>query len=92
MQILKSKYTPGAKGYEVGFSKGEVVEYQLQNGNVIDITIDSERMKHNMCKTFGYEAIFSDDGKRYFADGEKIINWNGKTETMEQLQSLMNNA
>lgn len=90
MQITCSKYTPGVKGYNVGFEIGEIVKYQLASGDVIDIRIDSPRMTHNMCKTYGFEAIFSDDGKRYFADGEKIVGWEGKVNTMEEFNNLCN--
>lgn len=87
MQVFSSRFTPGVKGFDVHFLKGEVVKYQMKNGDIIDIIIDSERMKHEECENYGYEAIYSDDGKRYFADGGRIIDWEGKIDTMEQLET-----
>lgn len=76
MQVFKSRHTPGVKGYEVFFEKGEVVKYKLLNGKIIDITVVSERMKHQQCATFGYE--WYDNGELCFADGERIIDWKGR--------------
>jgi hypothetical protein len=89
MLVSLSRFTPGAKGNDICFEKGETVKYKLANGNVIDITIDSELMKHDECKTHGYESIFSDDGKRYFADSERIVGWEGKMESIEELNNKM---
>jgi hypothetical protein len=76
--VFKSRHTPKAKGYEIDFQLGESVKYQLLNGVIINVVIVSERMTHDQCKTFGYEGIFSDTGEIGFADGERIISWEGK--------------
>lgn len=80
MTILFSKYTPNRKnGKGVGFSIGDVVTYRMRNGDTFKITIDSELMRHREHQEYtGYEAIFHDDGKRYFAVDEGIIDWDGK--------------
>ena len=44
---------------------GEVVHYKLKDGTILDITIDSDLMKHS--GYLGYEAIFSDNNERGFA-------------------------
>lgn len=80
VQVYSSRYTPNVTGDEVHFEIGEIVQYKLVSGNVLDIRIDSERMKHAGCPNLGYEAIFSDDGNRYFADGKRIIDWKGKVD------------
>lgn len=78
MTIVRiSRYTPNLKnGKGVSFDKGEVVDYRLRNGQEIKITIDSELMQNG--EHLGYEAIFHDDGERYFAVEEGIYNWKGK--------------
>lgn len=78
IQVYKSKFTPGATGDQIHFRIGEIVKYQLRNGDIIDIKIDSERMSHDNCDVLGYEAIFLDDNQKYFARGDKIIGWEGK--------------
>ena len=76
--IFKSRYTPNIEnGENVKFNIGEVVTYKMRSGKVLDITIDSDYMQHD-CGLYGYEAIFSDDGGRYFAAAEGIVNWEGK--------------
>lgn len=77
--VYKSRFTPGARGDEVHLEIGEVVQFQLLNGTVIDVTIDSPRMTHDQCPTYGYEYI-SGTGGRCFADGARIIGWDGKVE------------
>ena len=78
MQIYRSRFTPGLENVEhVGFDKGDIVKYRCRDGNVINITIDSER-KMGGLDILGYEAIFSDDGNRYFAAAYGIIDWVGK--------------
>lgn len=76
--IFKSRFTPGlANGERVQFNIGEVVKYTLQDGEVINIQIDSGYREH-LNGERGYEAIFSDDHKRYFAVSKQITDWNGK--------------
>lgn len=91
MQIFKSRFTPNATGDEIPLSKGEKVKYQLKNGDVIDAIIDSERMSHAACQNLGYEAITLDDNERNFIDGKRIIWWDGKMYSMEQLNRAMAN-
>jgi hypothetical protein len=91
MQIFKSRFTPNATGDEISLDKGEKVKYQLMNGIVIDAVIDSERMTHELCDTYGYEAITLDDNQRNFIDGKRIIWWNGKMDSMKQLNSVLAN-
>lgn len=75
--ILKSKFTPGLKnGKGVCFSIGDVVEYRCSNGTTLECTIDSEYMENE--DYYGYEAIFHDDGERYFAIDEWICDWEGR--------------
>jgi len=85
MQIFKSRFTPNADGSEISLDKGEKVKYQLMSGNVIDVVIDSERMTHEQCETYGYEAITLDDNQRNFIDGKMIVWWEGKMDSMEEL-------
>lgn len=77
VQIFVSRHTPGLEnGKGVKFEIGETVKYRMRNGHETDITIDSE-----LCSNMGYlgyEAIFHDDGGRYFAVDEGIIDWEGK--------------
>lgn len=83
MRITKSRYAPNLKnGKDVGFNIGEVVDYRLRSGEEIKITIDSEYMMNDCdgITHYGYEAIFHDDGQRYFAIEEGIYNWEGKVE------------
>ena len=71
---------PGLQnGENVNFQIGDVVTYKMRNGDLLQITIDSERrvdMESEIIE--GYEAIFHDDGKKYFAAAKGIINWEGK--------------
>ena len=91
MQIFKSRFTPNVTGDEISLSKGEKVKYQLKNGDVIDAIIDSERMEHAACQNLGYEAITLDDNERNFIDGKRIIWWEGKMDSMEQLDRALAN-
>ena len=75
MMVFKSRHTPNVKAQEVKFEIGETVKYRLLNGDVVDVTIDSEPMMHDMCPTHGYEGIFSDTKERGFADCDRIIEW-----------------
>ena len=75
--VFVSRYTEGLKnGKNVSFNKGETVRYRMRNGDELNITIDSELCYNS--GYLGYEAIFHDDGKRYFAVAEGIIDWEGK--------------
>ena len=81
MRITLSRYTPNLQnGENVNFDIGEVVDYRLRSGEEIKITIDSEYMMNESDGEihYGYEAIFHDDGKRYFAAAKGIYNWEGK--------------
>lgn len=89
MQVFKSRFTPNATGDEISLSKGEKVKYQLRNGNIIDAIIDSERMTHQQCETYGYEAITLDDNQRNFIDAKRIVWWEGKMDSMEQLNRAL---
>lgn len=81
MMISRSRFTPGMKdGRDVSFDRGEVVTYRTRNGDTVEITIDSEIMRNAEAPGdgTGYESIFHDDGQRYFASRQQIIDWNGK--------------
>jgi hypothetical protein len=78
MSVFKSRHTPGAKGDEICLSVGETVEYLLLDGSTVNVRVTSGRMKHNRCRTFGFEGVFSDTGEIGFADGARIVNWEGK--------------
>ena len=79
MQIYKSRFTPGLKnGEDVKFEIGEKVKYRTRAGEDFVITIASERMRHYPSGLLGYEAIFPDDGQKYFAAGKGIYDWDGK--------------
>lgn len=78
MNIYKSRFTPGVLGNEIKLEIGEVCKYRLLDGTEIDVTIDSDRMTHEKCPTYGYEAIFSDNNEMSFVDGERIIDWKGR--------------
>lgn len=92
MQVYKSRFTIGATGDEISLGIGEKVQFQLLDGKVVDIEISSERMTHNQCETYGYEAVFSDNGELGFADGKRIIGWEGKMETADQLDKAIESA
>ncbi len=89
MRIYASRFTPGVKAGDIKLEIGEVVQYKKLDGSTLDITIDSESVSHHECDCLGYECIFSDDGKKYFASGDQIINWEGKMETIGQLNKAM---
>ena len=91
MQIFSSRFTPNVTGDEISLAKGEIVKYQLMSGNIIYAIIDSERMTHKQCETYGYEAIRLDDNQRVFIDGKRIVWWAGKMDSMEQLDRAMTN-
>ena len=91
MQIFSSRFTPNATGDEISLNKGEKVKFQLLNGNVIDAIIDSERMSHNSCPNLGYEAITLDDNERNFIDGKRIVWWDGKMNSMDELNRALAN-
>ena len=77
MKVFVSRYTPGLKnGKDVQFNIGEIVRYRMRSGKELYITIDSELMQNS--GFLGYESIFHDDGKKYFAVAEGIIDWKGK--------------
>lgn len=78
MKISRSRFTPDVNPEDVYFSIGDTVKYKLKDDTVIDIKIDSELMRHDQAESYGYESIFSDDKKRYFAESERIIDWEGK--------------
>lgn len=93
MQIYKSRYTPGLKnGKDVAFNKGEKVKYRTRLGECVEIIIDSERVIHDETGLYGYEAIFTDDGKRYFAAEKGIYDWDGKCDTVSQLNILLDKS
>jgi len=78
MRVCISRYSNNAKnGKDVSFNKGETVTYKLKNGTTLPIKIDSELMKSQE-GTFGYEAVFSDDNQKWFAESDRIIDWDGK--------------
>ncbi len=87
MKIFLSRFTPGATGDKVGLNRGDKIKYQCNNGDVIDAIIDSERMSHGMCSNLGYESILVSKNTRGFLDGKKIIWWEGKMETMTELEN-----
>jgi len=91
MQIFSSRFTPNVTGDEISLNKGEKVKYQLLNGNIIDAIIDSERMSHNACPNLGYEAITLDDNERNFIDGKRIVWWEGKMNSMDELNRALAN-
>ena len=53
-----------------------MVKYRTRKGEELDITIDSDLM--DCGGYFGYESVFHDDGERYFAIADGIIDWEGK--------------
>ena len=77
MNVFVSRYTPNLQnGKDVQFKIGETVRYRMRSGKEIDITIASGLMQNS--GYLGYESIFHDDGKKYFAVAEGIIDWDGK--------------
>jgi hypothetical protein len=91
MKIFSSRFTPNATGDDIPLGKGEEVKYQLKDGNLIDVIIDSKRMRHSGCNNFGYEAISLLDNQRIFIDGKRIVSWKGKMDSMEQLDRAFAN-
>lgn len=89
MILFSSRFTPNATGDEISLEKGEKVKYQLNNGSIIDVIIDSERMRHQQCPNFGYEAITLEYNERTFIDGKRIIWWKGKTNSLEELNGAV---
>lgn len=77
IMIYKSKFTPKITAEETYFQKGTKVRYRMESGMELDIIIDSDKMQHDS-GLFGYEAIFTDDNRKYFASEKGIINWEGK--------------
>ena len=78
-QVYVSRFMPGLKnGRNVDFRLSEVVQIKRKSGELLDITIDSVLMKNHWTGQLGYEVIASDDNKRYFAESEQIIDWEGK--------------
>lgn len=78
MKVFYSRFTPNlSNGERVKFNIGDKVLYRLSNGTEVEIIIDSEYRRH-ISGELGYEAIFTDDGKRYFSVSSGIIGWNGK--------------
>lgn len=88
MQLFKSKFTPNATGDEVAFNIGEIVHYN-RKGQIIVVQIDSDRMSHIQCENLGYEAIWIKEDRRIFIDGKKIVWWEGKVNSEEQLDLLL---
>lgn len=79
VQVFISRFTPGLEnGKDVRFRKGDKVMYGKRNP--VEITIDSDRMKHKDApgNGMGYEAIFGDTGERSFASELGIFDWEGK--------------
>ena len=77
MIISVSRYTPNLKnGKYVHFEKGETVSYRMRNGEEHRIKIVSDIKQNN--GYYGYEAVFDDDGKKYFAVADGIYDWEGK--------------
>ena len=66
-------------GFDIGGTKCAVITAEW-SGEEIKITLDSEYMMNESDGEihYGYEAIFHDDGKRYFAAAKGIYNWEGK--------------
>lgn len=79
--VFLSRFTPGLKdGSNVSFERGECVLYELSDGSLVEITIDSVLMMHPKAPgdRTGYEALFHDTWKRAFAVRCQIIDWDGK--------------
>ena len=87
--MFNSRFTPNVTGDKISLSKGEKVKYQLNNGNLIEAIIDSERMSHSACKNLGYEIITLKNNQRTFIDGKKIVWWSGKVDSIEQINRLL---
>lgn len=82
--VVYSRYCPGLKNAEdVGLQKGDKVTFDCGKDQLVECTLQSDRTVHDGAKpgdslVWGYEALFSDDGKTYFVDEKRIINWEGK--------------
>lgn len=92
MRISVSRFTVGATADEVALRLDEKVKYQLKDGTIIDAIIKSEVMSHSECPNLGYEAITLDDNQLTFIDGKRIVWWDGKMNTEEELNSAMAKA
>lgn len=92
MKIYKSRFTPNVSAEDIDLKKGEKVKYQLLDGNVIDAIIVSGVMSHVRCPDLGYEAITLDDNQKHFINGKRIVWWEGKTNSMNELDSVISKA
>jgi hypothetical protein len=76
--VFISRYSQDLKnGENVDFKIGERVLFKPRREPALYIRIASERKIHESGYV-GYEAIYSDDGGRYFAPAIGIIDWEGK--------------
>lgn len=82
IELYRSRFTPGVSAGDILLEVGELIDYELLNGTVIQAKITSKRMTHAKCEPhLGYEAIDLRDQKRFFADGRRIVNWDGRVPT-----------
>jgi len=73
MLVFKSRHTPDVKINETKINIGETVVYKLLTGETTRVKVTSEPTTHARCRSYGYEGVFSDDGKVGFADNARII-------------------
>jgi hypothetical protein len=89
--IYRSRFTPGVKGDKIKLEIDEKVKYELLTGEIIEAIIKSNLVQHHS-GVLGYEAITLDDNKLKFIAGKRIVWWEGKMETMEELEEAMKNC
>jgi len=88
--VFKSKFTPGLENaVDVKLDKGTRFKYRLLDGEtVVSGVIDSGYAQHeNGC--YGYEVKYDDKDERMFADEERIFWWDGKIDTVDELDRQM---
>jgi len=76
--LVMSRFTPGRKNAEdVSLNIGDKITYYIDDNKQVTAVIKSE-LQHHISGPYGYECLFDDDGKMYFADEKGIIGWEGK--------------
>lgn len=72
MQIFKSRYTPGIKGSEICWEKGEIAQ-RISNGNLV--RIDSDLMTHDNapCNGLIFEVIYEDGSGRFAVLADDLL-------------------
>ncbi len=66
--VYMSRLADGVLAKDAHLKKGERLLYRGE----VEVTIDSDLMRHVQCPNYGYECIFHDTSERAFADSERL--------------------